>query len=469
MEPSRFGGGGETSVHPAIACAVLLAGVLILFLPRKYLVLPFFSAVFLIPMDQVLVVGPLHFQMLRVVVLFGWVRLLAIKFSTKIEFLNGGMKGIDKAVALLGIFTAIDFVFLWQEWGALINQMGALYMMFGIYFLLRFMIRDEEDVDRALRALVYIAAVIALVMVIEQSTGRNPYVLFGGTHQAMRESLEAREDRFRAMASFAHPILAGSFGATSLPLFLGLWWKGKNRAGALVGAIAATVITFASVSSTPLLAYGAGIFALFLWPLRKRMRIIRWGIVISLLCLHLSMKAPVWALIGRFDVVGGSSGYHRFYLVDRFIRHFGDWWLLGVKNNGQWGWDMWDLANQYVAVGETSGLLPLIFFISIIVCGFQYLGNARKACEGNKRKEFFLWTLGAALFANIVAFFGISYFDQTMVAWYAFLAMISAVANDAMRSLELEQAGDLKDGKSPLLPQIASCYSSNSLASSRFP
>jgi hypothetical protein len=36
--------------------------------------------------------------------------------------------------------------------------------------------------------------------------------------------------------------------------------------------------------------------------------------------------------------------------------------------------------------------------------------------------------MGAALFANVVAFFGISYFDQTMVAWYGLLAMIPTAA-----------------------------------------
>ena len=30
--------------------------------------------------------------------------------------------------------------------------------------------------------------------------------------------------------------------------------------------------------------------------------------------------------------------------------------------------------------------------------------------------------------ANVVAFFGISYFDQTIIAWYALLAIIAAIA-----------------------------------------
>jgi hypothetical protein len=145
------------------------------------------------------------------------------------------------------------------------------------------------------------------------------------------------------------------------------------------------------------------------------------------------MKAPVWALIGRIDVTGSSSSYHRYQLVDQFIRRFADWWLLGTKSNGDWGWDMWDQANQYVAVGESGGLLAFICFVAIIVVGFRYVGKARRAALGNRTGELLVWSVGAALFANVVAFFGISYYDQTMVCWYLLLALIPGVAASLVR------------------------------------
>ena len=71
------------------------------------------------------------------------------------------------------------------------------------------------------------------------------------------------------------------------------------------------------------------------------------------------MKGPVWALLGKLDIVGGSTGWHRYKIVDNCIRHFWDWWLLGSNNYWTWegGDDMWDLANQYVATAEGTGLL----------------------------------------------------------------------------------------------------------------
>jgi hypothetical protein len=425
--PERFGGGTETQVHPVIVVAMLLVGALILFVPRKRVIVPFLAAALLIPMDQVLVLGPFHFPMLRLLIALCWVPML-LRNTPGGRIFNGGFNGMDKAVVLWAGFTAIATVALWQDTAALNNQAGLLYTVFGLYFVFRSLIRDEEDVHRAIKALAYVSAVIALIMVVEQVTHRNPYALLGGPRAWTRETLMVREGGLRSLGPFQHPILAGVFGGISLPLFVGLWWRRVNTRSAVVGMLASTIITLTSESSTPLLAYAGGVFALCLWPLRRQMRIIRWGLVTTLIGLHLVMKAPVWALIARIDLTGGSSSYHRYMLLDECIRHFSDWWLFGVKETASWGWDMWDLANQYVTVADTTGLIPLIVFLAILVFGFKYLGRARKIVEGERQQERFIWAICAALFANCVAFFGISYSDQTMVPWYLLLAIIWAVA-----------------------------------------
>jgi hypothetical protein len=439
----KFGGGvPETVLHPAVLIVVLIAGILICVLPRNKAVVPFLLAAILIPMDQVLVIGSLHFFMLRVLVLFGIIRILKDKWSSKQPLFSRGLNKIDVAVILLTVFIAVNAVLLFQESGAVINQLGNLYTVLGVYFLLRFLIRNEEDIWRTIQTLACVAAAVAVVMTYEQATGHNPYAMLGGARVADYASLAVRDDRFRAQGPFGHSILAGTFGAVLLPLFVALWWKGKNRMIAVMGIISATVITAACNSSTPVLGYAAGVLALCLWPLRQWMRAIRWGIVLTLVALHLVMKAPVWNLINRIDIAGGSSSWHRFMLVDQCIRHFGDWWLVGVKDTSVWGWDMWDTANQYVSVCENSGLLPFILFLAVLVYGFKYLGRARRAAGTGRKRALFIWALGAALFANAVAFFGISYFDQNMVAWYGLLAMIpAAMAARPKRELPREALG----------------------------
>jgi hypothetical protein len=95
-------------------------------------------------------------------------------------------------------------------------------------------------------------------------------------------------------------------------------------------------------SSTPILAYVAGILGLLLWPVRRKMKVVRWLIVITLGVLAIVMNAPVWFVIAHINVVGGSGGYDRAFLIDMCMRHIRDWWLIGTNQNGNWGYDMWE-------------------------------------------------------------------------------------------------------------------------------
>jgi hypothetical protein len=381
--------------------------------------------------------------MLRVLIVFGIIGIFRRKASSSL--FSGGMNRIDTAVILFAMLSALAPVLLWQQWATVVYQLGELYTTFGVYLLLRFLIRDREDIKRTIRAFAYVTGVVALIMLYEQAKGWNPYALLGGARASFFSSVLERDGRFRAMGCFAQPILAGTFGAVLLPLFVGLWWiDRKSRGRAIVGIIAATVMIITSNSSTPVTAYLAGVLALSLWPLRRHMRFIRWGILLSLVSLHLVMKAPVWHLISRVDISGGSSSYHRYQLIDQFIRHFWDWWLVGTKSNADWGWWMWDAANQYVAVGESSGLIPFILFLAIIVLSFKYLGKARHIAA-SREEALFLWSLGSALFAHVVGFFGISYFDQTIIAWYTLLAMISTAVSIAHK----KEANWLRLGRDP--------------------
>jgi hypothetical protein len=155
------------------------------------------------------------------------------------------------------------------------------------------------------------------------------------------------------------------------------------------------------------------------------MRTVRWGIVVALLGLQMFMRAPVWFLIQRVEL-SGTSGYHRAILVDNFVRHFGDWWLVGTQNMSTWDFETWDTSNEFVSQGETGGLLTFIFFLAIICRVFGRTGAARKAVEGKTKQEWFFWLLGVCMFANVLAFFGVSYWDQSQVGWLAFLALTTA-------------------------------------------
>src|SRR5260370_28960589 len=112
-------------------------------------------------------------------------------------------------------------------------------------------------------------------------------------------------------------------------------------------------------------------------------------------------------------------------LVDQCIKHFSDWWLIGVKNYDEWGFDMWDLGNQYAASAMTGGLATLVMFILLISRSFGRLGTARKLAEGDLASEWCMWGLCAAVLSYVDASFPIGLFDQMQVASQSLLLMIS--------------------------------------------
>ncbi|MGH9744410.1 MAG: hypothetical protein ACRD51_18875, partial [Candidatus Acidiferrum sp.] len=412
-------------------------------------VIPFLTLAILIPIYQILVVGGLHFPMLRVLVLFGFARLLRAKVAGNEKIFSGGINGIDWAFLVLTVFTAVDGSLLWQAGGAVVNQAGTLYTAIGVYFLLRYVIQDEEDVKQALRALTFVVMILCASMTFEHLTGRNLfYEWLGGARAASYSTAIDRGGFLRARGSFAHPIIAGTFGGFVFPLFLG-WWKRekRDRKYATLGAVGALIIPFDVGSSTALFGLLAGVGALCLWPMRRQLRILRWGAAAFVIAGQLYSKTGVWHLIDDVKLTDASSSYHRYQLVNQCILHFWNWALIGTKDYASWGWDMWDLSNQYVGTAETAGLIPLIAFIAILVVGYNYIGKTRRHYAGDKKQEFFIWAIGASLFANTISFLGTGYWDQIIVPWYTVLAIISAmtlVSRISQPELEMEaSAGPL--------------------------
>jgi hypothetical protein len=430
MEPEhyKFGGGStETVLHPVVLATMVVVTIILFVCPRRYRIGAFLFGMFLIPAGQQFVVAGVHLFINRIIVLVG---LLTMVRFRRTPVVAGNWNSIDTAFSLSALSHVIAFTLLYSETAATINQAGLMWDYLAGYLLLRYLIRSNEDIVTTIRCFAVLAVIFAGSMIREQMTGQNLFGLLGG----VRLLSEVRQGSVRSEAVFQHAILAGTFGGTLLPLFVLLWKSAQSKVMAAIGVLSATVMTVTAACSTPLLSYAAGIVAIFLWPLRRRMRWIRWGLAMGLLFLNLIMHAPVWYLISHVSVLSGSSADQRAELVDTFLRHIDDWWLLGTKSNCTWGAFTFDTSNQYVQQGVTGGLTSLVLFIATISCSFGRIGKARKALKGTERRsEWFLWLLGSALFANIVAFFGISYFDQTRIAWFALLAMISAATTASHR------------------------------------
>jgi hypothetical protein len=429
MEPGhlRFGGGATgTLLHPFVAAQMVIAIILILCLPRKYAIVPLILATFTISLGQVVVLAGIHFTVLRILILAGLIRRAA---SSQANF-AGGFNTIDHLVTLWALSSLIVISLQWMDTQALIKSLGDFLDLLGGYYVVRFLIRDVEDVKRAIKSLGAVSMLMSICMINEQITHQNVFGLLG------QEIIpQIRDGKLRSQGAFEVYIDAGEFGAVMVPLLVWLWSDKKSRVVTCLGLGGAITMMLTCNASTPLLALAGGILGLCLWRFRQKMRIFRWAIVLTLVALHLVMNGPVWSLIARIDLTGSSSGYHRYYLVDNCIRHFSDWWFLGYKNFGSWGWDMWDLSDQYVAVCLTGGLITFIIFIVLLSRSFGRLGTARRrlAAAGNRKHEWFCWCLGCALVGHVVGWFGCSYMAKMQMTLSVLLALISIAILEASR------------------------------------
>ena len=211
-----FGGGGAGSVlSPIVLVGLILAIVLVLFLPRKYVIIPILLLVFLTPLGQQMYVGGVHWLVSRIIILTGLIRLLWMKRGAE-EAVDGRRNQFHRQgfFRVRAVRSPVDCAALYAV-AALVNQFGFLIDTVGAYFLLRCLIQDEEDIYRSLKCLAVLALVIGISMMREQLTLQNAFGLLGGT----RLTPEIREGKIRSQGVFQHSILAGVFAAVLIPLF----------------------------------------------------------------------------------------------------------------------------------------------------------------------------------------------------------------------------------------------------------
>lgn len=415
---------GYTVINPLALGFTLLMGLFLFFLPRKYAIIAMIlTAVFITHMQR-LVIGSLDFDMLRILLVFGWLRVMI-----RSEYRGFQFNLIDKVLIAWVIVYTATYIVLVKTFDAFVLRLGYTYDVLGIYFISRMLIRNIEDMIPAVKAMIIVSIPVALAMVVEQLTGRNWFHIFGG----VREFTVIRDGRLRSQGAFSHPLMAGSFGASLLPLIWGLWHEKAHKLLLISGFAAVLTIIFTCSSSGPVLALAGGMLGLLLWPLRGYTRYVLWLIVCLALLVQVFMTSPVWALIYRLNLLGGSTGYHRFALIDSAIRNIGEWWLYGTRGTAYWGWGLQDVTNQFIRICVDGGLFSFGLFVTIIYLSFKTVGRATRLLEDPNAMKF-VWALGVTLLTHQISFIGVSYFGQIVLFWYLLLAMISTVMNQCPKS-----------------------------------
>jgi hypothetical protein len=421
-------------MNPAGALILAMLMAVVLFAPRRVALLGMLAGAMYLPQAQQLDVFGFNLWGIRFLELAGFYRVMS-----RGEFSFRQLNRIDRAFFWLYGFTITVFVLRSTEGVA--NQIGMAVDAFLCYVIFRGLVGGVDDFRQFLRTFVILLAPYVLLVVIESKTGHNPFEFLGGITGGANW---ARHGRPRCFGSFRQPDTLGMFGASFLPLFVGLACIPRERKRAFAGIVLCIILAWASNSGGAISGAAAGLVFWGLWRFRTEMRKVRWGIVALLVALALVMKSPIWYIFNRVSGITGGDGWTRSYLIEMAYRHLDLWWLAGMPITATKGWFPFtlattggaDITDQYISFGLTAGFWAIVLFIVLLTRAFSYLGKSLAIVRSSSLEkdgfEFLFWGMGVMLVVHIINWFGITYFDQMFMIWFMQIAAISSVSESCM-------------------------------------
>lgn len=411
-------------MNSAALILLLVCGVATLAVPRRWAPVPLLIGCCYMTIGQVIQIGPLNFQLFRALLAFGVVRVVL-----RGERNEGRLNDIDKMVIAWGAWVFLaSFFHEFAPGSGPVFALGAVYNVALPYLLMRIWCRNERELEIMVGAIALLLMPVAIAMWIEKNALHNPFAIFGG----VLETPMIREGRVRASGPFAHPILAGTVGATCLPLMAAIWKS--RRSLATLGIAACVAMVLASASSGPLMSLIFGILALYMWRFRSVTRLAMPVLVVAYILLSLAMSRPPYYILNYIDLTGGSTGWHRAYLIESFLAHFQEWLAFGTDRTKHWmpyangpTPEHTDITNFYISFAIVGGLPALWLVLAMLWRAFTWVGLAAGTRTGvTSPTGFVAWCLGSALFAHAATSFSVAYFDQSVIFFWAVMSMISS-------------------------------------------
>jgi hypothetical protein len=403
-------------LYPGTILVTIILVALLIALPKRYFLVPFVIGACFVPADQRVIIFDLDFTPLRILIVVGVARLYMNQEFRKIR-----LNQFDKMFLLWAIVAGLIYIIQWRNMGAVIFRSGMLFDAFGLYWLFRQGITSWDDIATMFKTFAVSCLALCPFVAYEWATGSNPFEVMGLV------ATDIREGSYRCQASFPHAIMLGLQWATICPGFIGFARTGKNKWLFWSAVVACVYIIMATASSTPIMTLFMVLATVCLYRWRCYAGTAGWALLASLTALHIVMKAPVWHLISRINIVSGSTGWHRFNLIDQAVAHFKEWALIGCRSTAHWGFSLYDVTNQYVLEGVRGGLVSLVLFLAMIFVALHVLVRMSVRYADHTHR-YLTWCLFVVMVGHCLSFFGVSYFGQIMMWWYMTLAFVGFVS-----------------------------------------
>lgn len=252
------------------------------------------------------------------------------------------------------------------------------------YFFGRFTIRSLRDLRIFLimmaPGLFLIAATIVVESITHQLIIQNLFSEITG--QPVKYRPDYRLGLFRAPGPFPHPILAGVFLASFLPLYVLSGIKGWPK----FAGITASICSFFSISSAALLGLVAGGALIAYNWLSERIANLSWRLFffsagVFVFVVETATGSGIFGLIMRYAALNKQTSYMRKLIWEHGSRNVleNPWFGLGY---GDWARPSWmppSVDNFWLLMAMRFGIIPAVLILIVTIWAVVMLMRAANA------------------------------------------------------------------------------------------
>ena len=298
------------------------------------------------------------------------------------------------------------------------------------YFIGRASLRNFGDLGKLLLVMAPGLFLAGFSVMVESIGGRLivreiAQSIFGGANEVGGElRYEYRSGLLRAYGPFSHPIHAGVYLTSFVPLFFVMFRKSSRKTfGIIIGAL-----SFFALSSAGVLGLLLNLVLLGFDRVQREIKDIGWGMALSLLAallliVQIFSKSGVVSVIYRYLTFNPATGYFRTliweYAGADALRH--PWFGIGYEAylRPSWFGTTTTIDAHYLAMAVKYGLLPALLFFAVGVSLVVMLARRAIASPLSSQRSAFVG-MAICISIIIILLFTVTLWGS-MFAWFCFL------------------------------------------------
>lgn len=338
----------------------------------------FLGYALLVPPQLTLAVGGVILPPYRLILIPSALWMMAELVKGRVRF-----ERIDALVVMIAFWVCLALFMTTDAASAFTAAAAQVTDIALAYFFGRFTVRSAKDLRVFLLLLAPGLALSGALIMLESISHRVIVQQFLGqlTGQPFGRDSGTRLGLFRAYGIFPHPILAGMFMASFLPLYLLSGLRGWPK---YLGVFAAFA-SFFTLSSAALLSLTSGIaLSAYNW-ITERIANLNWRLFIMFSALlifaaEMGTKSGAYSLVLRFASLNSWTAYYRTLIWDQGIKNVekNPWFGIGYREYERLAWMSDSVDHFWLLMAIRFGVIPPVLLAIMMVIVVIMLG-ARSA------------------------------------------------------------------------------------------